>query len=256
MMPEHNIDPTVKLGQNVTFKGNVTIHRGATIGNNVTFFPDVIVGANTEIFDGAVIGRHPVGTVTTTRPLESGNTSIAIGADCVIGANCVLYNNLHIGDNVLIGDLASIREGCRIDDQVVVGRGVMMMYDTIVQQRTRIIDGAVITGNMLIESDVFIGPGVKTVNDNDVYLKRFNLIPFEVKGPTVRRFAVVGTGANLAAEIEIGMGAVVAPSAMVTKDVPAWTIVAGVPARELRKVDDEDRLQVLQHFGLSEEDVP
>ena len=178
-----------------------------------------------------------------------------IGSGCVIGANSVLYTNLKIGDNVLIGDLASIREGCQLADEVVVGRGVLMMYDTIVQTRSRIIDGAIITGNMLIESDVFIGPGVTTVNDNDVYLKRFRLTPFEVQGPIVRRFAVIGTGANLSAGVEIGMGAVVAPSAMVTKDVAAWIVVAGVPARELRKIDDETRLQVLRHFNLDDEDA-
>ena len=118
-----------------------------------------------------------------------------------------------------------------------------------------LIDGAIITGNMLIEPDVFIGPGVQTVNDNDVYLKRFGLIDFEVEGPTVRRFAVIGTGANIAAGVEIGMGAVVAPSAMVTKDVPAWTVVAGVPARKLRKIDEETRLQILHHFDLKPEDI-
>jgi acetyltransferase-like isoleucine patch superfamily enzyme len=104
---------------------------------------------------------------------------------------------------------------------------------------------------MLIEADVFIGPGVNSINDNDVYLKRYGLVPFDVCGPTVRRFALIGTGANLAAGIEIGMGAIVAPSAMVTHDVPAWTIVAGVPAKVVRTIDQELRLHILKHFGLS-----
>jgi acetyltransferase-like isoleucine patch superfamily enzyme len=254
MMPERNIDAMVQLGENVTFKGDITIHKGVKIGNNVTFYPNVTVGENTEILDGAVIGRPPIRAGNTTRPIDVGTASVQIGAGCLLGANCVLYTNLVIGDEVLIGDLASIREGCRLGNDVVVGRGVMMMYDTIVQTRSRIIDGAIITGNMLIEPDVFIGPGVNTVNDNDVYLKRFGLIPFDVQGPVIRRFAVIGTGANLAAGVEIGMGAVVAPSAMVTKDVPAWTVVAGVPAREIRKIEGETRLQVLRHFNLSDEE--
>ena len=252
-MPEHNIDVNVQLGANVTFKGDITIHKGARVGNHVTFYPNVTVGENTQILDGAVIGRPPIRAGHTTRPVDISDASVQIGAGCVLGANCVLYTNLVMGDNVLIGDLASIREGCRLGDEVVVGRGVMMMYDTTVQERSRMIDGAIITGNMLIEADVFIGPGVNTINDNDVYLKRFGLIPFDVQGPVVRRFAVVGTGANLRAGVEIGMGAVVAPSAMVTHDVPAWTIVAGVPAKELRKIDDDTRLQILRHFGLSDE---
>ena len=131
----------------------------------------------------------------------------------------------------MIGDLASVREGCRIADDVVLGRGVLVMYDTRIGARTRVIDGAILTGNMDIEEDVFIGPGVLTVNDNEVYLRRFGLTPWAVEGPRVKRFALVGTGANLIAGVTVGMGAIVAPGAVVTHDVPDWTIVAGVPAR-------------------------
>lgn len=254
-MSNISIHASVKLPESTTIHGDLTLGDGVQVGANVTFYPNVHVGANTRILDGAVIGRPPIRAGNTNRPLDVGDATVRIGEGCVIGANCVLYTNLSIGDAVLVGDLASIREGCVLEDEVVVGRNVMMMYDTTVQTRSRIIDGAIITGNMLIEPDVFIGPGVQTVNDNDVYLKRFELIDFDVKGPTVRRFAVIGTGANVAAEVEIGMGAVVAPSAMVTKDVPPWTVVAGVPARELRKIDDETRLQVLHHFKLNSEDV-
>ena len=68
----------------------------------------------------------------------------------------------------------------------------------------------------------------------------------------MRRFALIGTGASIAAGVEIGMGAIVAPQAMVTRDVAPWTIVAGVPAKQLRKVDDSDRQRVLRHFGVPE----
>lgn len=241
----------IKQGNNVVFSHDTHLGERVRVGNNVTFYPGVTVGDDCRIMDGAVLGRPPISTGNVTRPLEDIQRDLVIGAGSIIGANAVLYNGVELGRQVLIGDLASIREGCVFSDQVVIGRGVMVMYDTRVGERTRVIDGAILTGNMFIEADVFIGPGVKSINDNDVYLKRFGLMPFDVCGPTVRRFALIGTGANLAAGIEIGMGAVVAPSAMVTHDVPAWTIVSGVPAKVVRAINQEMRFRVLTHFGLS-----
>lgn len=248
-MPVNDIHSSSSLGDNVTFLGDIRLEKNVQVGANVTFYPNVRVGENTRILPGAVIGRPPIRAGTTNRPIDSGDETVRIGADCVIGANSVLYCNLAIGEKVLIGDLASIREGCRLEDESVLGRGVMMMYDSCLGARSRVIDGAIITGNMRIESDVFIGPSVSTVNDNDAYLKRFGLLPFSAVGPIVRRFALIGTAATIAAEVEIGQGAIVAPGAVVTRDVPAWTIVAGVPARKMREVDEAARQQILRRFG-------
>ncbi len=242
-----------QLGHNVVFCEDTVLGEGATIGNNVTFYPNVVIGDDCTIMDGAVLGRPPKSAGNTTRPLDQDHSKLVIGSGSVIGANAVLYTGITIGNHVLIGDLASVREGCRFADYSLIGRGVLVMYDTSIGERTRVIDGAILTGNMTIESDVFIGPGANSVNDNGVYLKRFGLVPFSVRGPTIRRFALIGTAATLAAEIEVGMGAIVSPGAMVTHDVPPWTIVAGVPARVIRPVDPDSRRQIMQHFDLLDE---
>ena len=244
------------IGHNVVLSDDTIIGHNVRIGSNVTFYRGVTIGDDCTIFDGAVIGRPPMAALsqTMTRPLDRSLKTITIGAGSVIGANAVLYTGSVIGAGVLVGDLASIREGCTLGAGAVIGRGVLVMYNTSIGARSRVIDGAIITGDMLIEEDVFIGPGVNSVNDNDVYLKRFGLQPFEVRGPVVRRFALIGTGANLAAGVEIGMGAIVAPSAMVTRDVAAWSVVAGVPAKQIRMVEDEQRRRILAHFNLPDVD--
>ena len=239
-----------KIGEHVHLSDDAVLGQGITIGNNVTVYPGVTIGDECTIFDGAVLGRPPMSVGNTTRPLHTMLPPLMIGAGSVIGANAVLYAGSHLGARVLLGDLATVREGCALADQVVIGRGVLVMYEASVGTRSRVIDGAILTGNIVVESDVFIGPGVNSINDNDVYLKRFGLAPFAVRGPVIRRFALVGAGANLAAGVEVGMGAIIAPSAMVTSDVAAWTVVAGVPARPIRAVDPLVRSRVLAHFGL------
>ncbi len=238
-----------KIGLYTTVSAEAVLGEDVEIGSHVTIHGHVRVGAGCRVFDGAVLGRPPCAPVTLNRPAAAPDW-LEIGAGSVIGAHAVLYVGSTLGQRVLVSDLATLREGCRLADEVVIGRGVLVMYDTAIGERTRVIDGAILTGNMTIESDVFIGPGVCSINDNSVYLRRFGLEPFAVAGPRIRRFALIGAGANLAAGVEIGSGAIVAPSAMVTRDVPAWTVVAGVPARVVRPVPPGDQERILRHFGL------
>lgn len=241
-----------RYGNNICLSKESYIGNNVVIGNNVTIYPCVHIGDNCTILDGAVIGRVPQSTINSNRNIVASPRLTRIGSGSIIGSNAVLYTGITIGNRVLIGDLASIREDCYLDHDAVIGRNVMIMYQVVLGERTRVIDGAILTGNMLIENDVFIGPGVISINDDDVYLKRYGIVAFNLNGPIIRRFALIGAGANLSSGIEIGTGAIVAPSAMVTKSVPEWTIVAGVPARMVREVDTISKQRLLEHFNLTD----
>jgi acetyltransferase-like isoleucine patch superfamily enzyme len=225
----------------------------ARLGNHITIYPQVAVGARCTIMDGAVLGRLPLANRTVTRSIPAEYLPLTIGDDSIIGCNAVLYTGSRIGARVLISDLASLREGCVVGDDVVIGRGVMALYNCRIGARSRIQDQAHLVGDIVIEEDVFIGMGVITTNDNDVYLTRFGLAPLDLRGPIVRRYAVIGAGATILPGVEIGVGAMVAAGAVVTRDVPAWTVVANVPARPVRSIPPEWRHMIeSRQSGLDE----
>ncbi len=241
-------DQHIKFGKNVFLSKDTKIGKGSVISNNVTIYEKVTIGQNVTIFDGTVLGRPPKATNSITRKPKNRLEHLTIGNGSIIGANCVLYIGTHIGKEVLIGDLTTIREECNISDDVVIGRGVLVMYNTKIGKKSKIIDGAIITGDMIIENNVFIGPGVNTINDNSPYLKRLGLIPFNAKGPVIRKYALIGAGANINGGIEIGIGSIVAPNSMVTKNVPPWTIVSGIPAKYKNSIDLNTKKIVVKYL--------
>jgi len=231
-----------ELGRSIA--RGVVVGRGARLGAHVVLHPKVRLADGVVVMDGAVIGRVPVPTATTTRRVKSAYAPVEIGEGSVIGANAVLYTDVKLGRDVLVGDLTSIREGSRVGDGAVIGRGVMALYGATVGRFSRIQDQVHLVGGIVVEDHVFIGMGVMTANDNDVYITRFGIGRLSLKAPVIRRFAVVGTGATILPGIEVGEGALVGAGSVVTRDVPAWTVVAGVPARPVREIPREWRAQV------------
>jgi acetyltransferase-like isoleucine patch superfamily enzyme len=123
-----------------------------------------------------------------------------IGADTKIGAFVEVQKNATIGAACKISSHTFICEGVTIEDDVFVGHGVMFTND--IYPRATAAEGALQT-----EAD-------------------WTVIPTRVC-----RGASVGSHATLLAGITIGSGAIVGAGAVVTRDVPAHAIVAGVPAR-------------------------
>ena len=238
-------NPTQLIGNNVTFSEDTVLGDNIVIGNNVTVYPQVIIEDGCHIMDGVVLGRLPLSAGNTNRQVKTEYSTTRVGEGSIIGCNSILYTGVTLGKRVLINDLSVVREGSILDDDVVLARCVMVNYDTHVGKRTRVMDLTELPGSMLIEEDVFISTGVSIANDNNIYLTRFGLADLHVKGPTIRKYSVIGTNVTLLPEVEIGEGAFVASGAVVTKDVPAWTIVAGVPAAHFRDVPSEWKNQVL-----------
>jgi acetyltransferase-like isoleucine patch superfamily enzyme len=104
----------------------------------------------------------------------------------------------------------------------------------------RVQTGCYVTAYSTVEDDVFIAPSVILTNDNTMGRHGPE---YEVRGATLRRACRVGAGALLLPAIEVGEEAVVAAGSVVTRSVPARTLVMGTPARRVREIDDAELLE-------------
>jgi acetyltransferase-like isoleucine patch superfamily enzyme len=113
-------------------------------------------------------------------------------------------------------------------------------FDARIGARVSIQTGVYLTAGSVVEDDAFLGPGVVTTNDHTMGRHPRGE---PLSGPTFRRACRVGGGALVLPGIVIGEEAFVAAGALVTRDVAARQVVAGVPARVVREVPDRDLIE-------------
>ncbi len=155
----------------------------------------------------------------------------SIAADVKLGKDVTIYEfvNLYgceIGDESKIGTFVEIQRGARI------GRRVKISSHTFVCEGVQ------------IEDHVFVGHGVTFINDKyprattaSGELQTDN--DWKVIPTVVRTGASIGSGSTILCGIEIGERAIVGAGSVVTRNVPADTIVAGNPASVLRRVEEQ-----------------
>jgi acetyltransferase-like isoleucine patch superfamily enzyme len=217
----------VELPDSVEIGGHVVIHSGTVIGEQV------------RIQDGAVLGKSPLlGPASTASRVVP--PPLVIERAAAICAAAVVLAGARIGAGAVVGDRAYVRERASVGEGSVVGAGSSVDNDVTIGARVRIQTGCYLTAFSVIEDDVFVAPGVTTTNDNTMGR---HAPGFELRGAALRRACRVGAASVLLPGIEIGEEAFVAAGALVTRNVPARTLVMGVPARAVREVEDADLVE-------------
>jgi len=129
--------------------------------------------------------------------------------------------------------------GCEIGDYSKIGAFVEIQKNAKIGKNVKISSHTFICEGVTIEDDVFVGHNVSFINDK--YPKSTNASgelqtdeDWKVVPTLVRRGASIGTSATILCGVTIGEGATVGAGSVVTKDVPPYATVAGVPAKILR----------------------
>ena len=155
-------------------------------------------------------------------------------------------NYLSISEDVRLGTDVRLSKfinlyGCAIGDNTKIGAFVEVQKNASIGRNCKISSHTFICEGVTIEDDVFVGHGVTFVNDTyprataaDGRLQ--TEADWKVEPTLVKEGASIGSGATILANVTIGQNAIVGAGSVVTKDVPAGTIVAGNPAKILRKV--------------------
>ena len=154
--------------------------------------------------------------------------------------NFIRLNNVKLGAGVKIFSFVNAY-GCRIGDNSKIGAFVEIQKNSFIGKNCKISSHTFICEGVSIEDNVFIGHGVMFTNDKYPRATNADGSPqteedWEIVPTFVKKGASIGSGAVIVAGVTVGENAIVGAGAVVTKDVPPDTIVAGVPAKNLRKL--------------------
>ena len=154
---------------------------------------------------------------------------------------CIISPDVKLGKNVKIFSFVNLY-GCEIGDHTKIGTFVEIQKNAVVGRNCKISSHTFICEGVHIEDNVFIGHNVTFINDlhpraTSVSGQLQTENDWEVIETYVKKGASIGSSATILAGVTIGEFAVVGAGAVVTKDVPPHTVVAGVPAKILRKIE-------------------
>jgi acetyltransferase-like isoleucine patch superfamily enzyme len=151
-----------------------------------------------------------------------------------------IASDVKLGKNVKIFRFVNLY-GCTIGDETKIGTFVEIQKNAVIGKRCKISSHTFICEGVTIEDEVCIGHNVTFINDKypravtgQGTLKTDE--DWQVETIVVKKGASIGSSATLLGNITVGENAIVGAGSLVTRDVPPNTIVAGNPARILRKI--------------------
>ncbi len=154
-----------------------------------------------------------------------------------------ISEDVKLGKDVRLSKFINLY-GCVIGDNTKIGAFVEVQKNAYIGKHCKISSHTFICEGVTIEDNVFVGHNVSFINDSypRATAKNGQLqteADWKVEPTLVKKGASIGSGSTILSNITIGENAIIGAGSVVTKDVPANTIVAGNPARVKRRIKDK-----------------
>lgn len=201
----------LEAGVRIVDSATVYIADEVQIGPDTVIHPFSTISGATRIGSGCIIG--PASHITASE----------IGDECTVLSSTIEHSR--VGNDVTIGPYAHLRPGSDIGEGAQIGNYAEIKGSTL-GPRTKMHHMSYV-GDARIGSDVNIGAGTITCNFDGTSKHR----------TVIEDGAFIGSDTMLRAPLTVGRGAYTGAGSVVIGDVPAHTVVAGVPARVIREVD-------------------
>jgi len=173
------------------------------------------LGADVHVDPGAVVGYE-----------YAGYDEPAVVADgCTIRAGSTVYADVDLSRGCATGHDVLVREQTTIGESSLIGTKAVLDGKLTVGEDASIQTGVYVPPNTAIGDRVFLGPCAVLTNDRFPLRQEEELV-----GPTLKDDVTVGANATILPGVTVGEGAFVAAGAVVTEDVPPWTLAVGTPA--------------------------
>jgi acetyltransferase-like isoleucine patch superfamily enzyme len=196
------------------------ISKGVEIGTGVTVHPFAILHEGVVLGSGVSIGAYcEIGVPT---PLAQ-TKRLVIGSSSTIRSHSVFYSGSEFGQELITGHHVTVRENIKTGKNFQIGTSSELQGDTTIGDYVRLHSGVFVAKNAKIGNYIWLLPNVVITDDPHP--------PSNLSyGVTLEDFVVVAAQSILLPGIVVRKGAVIGAGSVVTSDVSANTLVAGVPA--------------------------
>lgn len=157
--------------------------------------------------------------------------------DYFVHESSYIDENVEIGIGTKIWHFCHVQRGAKIGENCTLGQNVNVSNNVIIGNGVKIQNNVSIYEGVELHDYVFCGPSCVFTNDLTPRAK-YPKGKLGYKKTIVKEGASIGANATIVCGITIGKGAMIAAGAVVTKDVPDYTLVAGIPARKMYNIDE------------------